>query len=156
MRQKLWDNFDDRREQMKVLRTHFAPTQGCLNDSYNQINQTFNNRGATGMENSPRMKEMFVELEDFIENNIGLPQRTSKELKLYKGTAKKWQILDEACFDRDQIEKLQASVNAPSAQQLDEWKEKHDSLRVKLPATNETVSQWRDEATYLDSADFDP
>lgn len=40
---------------------------------------------------------------------------------MYKGTTKKWQILDDAVFDRDQIEKLQAAVNAPSPTQLEEW-----------------------------------
>jgi hypothetical protein len=45
---------------------------------------------------------------------------------MYKGTVKKWQILDDAVYSRDEIEKMQAACNAPSADQLDAWKEKHN------------------------------
>ena len=91
---------------MKQLRRDFAPGQHDYNDDYNQYNISFNPRGVTGMENSPRMKEMFVELEYWVEEVIGKPQTLNKGVMAYKGTAKKWQILDDDCFDRDQIEKL--------------------------------------------------
>lgn len=58
------------------------------------------------MENSPRMKEMFVDLEYWIEDVYGLQRRTTGQVEAYKGTTKKWQVLDDECFDRDQIEKL--------------------------------------------------
>jgi len=58
-------------------------------------------RGVTGMENNPRMKEMFVEMEYWIEEVIGKQRITEKKVKAYKGTPKKWQILDDECFDRD-------------------------------------------------------
>jgi hypothetical protein len=42
------------------------------------------------MENSPRMKEMFVDMEYMIEENIGLPQITTGTVDTYKGQPKKW------------------------------------------------------------------
>ena len=65
------------------------------------------------MENSPRMKEMFVEMEYWIEEVIGKKRITEKKVNTYKGTPKKWQILDDECFDREQIEKLQAATDSP-------------------------------------------
>ena len=53
------------------------------------------------MENSPRMKEMFVDLEYWIEDVYGLQRRTTGQVAVYKGTTKKWQVLDDDCFDRD-------------------------------------------------------
>ena len=49
---------------------------------------------------------MFVELEYWIEEVIGAPQMERGGINTYKGEPKKWQILDDDCFDRDQIEKL--------------------------------------------------
>ena len=115
MRALIRKDMEDRPEQMKILRRDFAPGQHDYNDDYNTINLVWNNRGATGMENSPRMKEMFVELESWIEDVIGLPQIQAKQMEMYKGNTKKWQILDDSTFSRDQVEKLQAAANAPSA-----------------------------------------
>jgi len=64
------------------------------------------NRGATGFENNPRLKEMFVEMEYWIEQVVGKEQIDATAMKMYKGEPKKWQILDDDCFDRDQIERL--------------------------------------------------
>ena len=86
---------------MKALRDDFAPGQGDFDDDYNQINMSWNNRGVTGMENCPRMKEMFVEMEYWIEEVIGKKRITEKVTHTYKGTPKKWQILDDEVFDRD-------------------------------------------------------
>jgi hypothetical protein len=60
----------------------------------------------TGFENNARLKEMFVELEYWIEEVIGAPTIKKGKIKTYKGEPKKWQILDDAVFDRDQIAKL--------------------------------------------------
>lgn len=106
---------------MRILREEFAPTQHDYSESYNQINIQWNNRGATGLDNAPRMKEMFIELESWIEDVIGLPQIKSKKMQFYKGTAKKWQVLDDSCFERDEVERMQAAINAPSAGQLEYW-----------------------------------
>lgn len=74
MRAELWKDFEDREEQMRLLRRNHSPNQHDYNDSYNQINLCWNNRGFTGMDANPRMKEMFVELENWIEDVIGLPR----------------------------------------------------------------------------------
>lgn len=72
------------------MKHDFAPGQQDYDDDYNQINVQWNNRGVTGMENSPRMKEMFVELEWWIEEVIGKSQIEAKKIDTYKGTPKKW------------------------------------------------------------------
>ena len=46
-------------------------------------------------------------------------QIREKKLQMYKGTVKKWQILDDDAHDRDQIEKLQAAVQAPLPEELE-------------------------------------
>jgi hypothetical protein len=57
---------------MAILRRDYAPNQQDYNDDYNPINIMWVNRGATGMDQSPRMKEMFIELESWVEDIIGL------------------------------------------------------------------------------------
>lgn len=52
------------------------------------------------------MKTMFVESEYMIEEMIGKHQITEGKVMPYKGTTKKWQVLDDDVFDRDQIEKM--------------------------------------------------
>ena len=76
---------------MDKLRVDFAPAgQGDLDNVYNQPQQVWANRGVTGMENSPRMKEMFVDLEYWIEDVYGLQRRTTGQVETYKGTPKAW------------------------------------------------------------------
>ena len=53
---------------MRVLRRDHAPGQHDYDDSYNQINILWNNRGFNGMDNNTRMKELFVELEGWVEH----------------------------------------------------------------------------------------
>lgn len=78
-------------------------------------------------------------------------------MMMYKGTPKKWQILDDDAFDRDQIEKLQVAARAPLPDELEMYKEKHDKP-MQLPITNTNVSKWRDDDRAIDGkgADFDP
>jgi len=73
---------------------------------YHQVQFNWRERGATGMESDPRMKQIFVELEHWIEDIIGAKQIYDGQLKMYKGTLKKWQVLDDEAHDRDQIEKI--------------------------------------------------
>ena len=63
--------------------------------------------------------------------------------------------MSDDCFDREEIEKLQANVNAPLPEQLEIWKEKSDKP-IFAPFNNQTFAQWRDEPQAIDSADFDP
>jgi hypothetical protein len=51
--------------------------------------------------NEPRTREIFVELEYWIEDLIGAKQIRDKKIDFYKGTPKKWQVLDDKAFDRD-------------------------------------------------------
>ena len=48
---------------MIEVRRDFAPGQHDYDDAYNQMQVQWRNRGVTGMENSPRMKEMFIDME---------------------------------------------------------------------------------------------
>lgn len=86
---------------MEFIREDFAPGQHDYDDDYNQVQLVWQNRGATGFENNARLKEMFVEMEYWIEEVIGAPQISKGKIKTYKGEPKKWQILDDDCFDRD-------------------------------------------------------
>lgn len=101
------------------------------------------------------MKSMFVDLEFWIENVIGADQIREKKVNMYKGTVKKWQILDDTAHPRDEIERIQAAVQAPLPEELEMYKEKH-SVPQQLPFNNQNATAWRDEARAIDSADFDP
>ena len=59
---------------MEFIRHDFAPGQHDYDDDYNQSNLMWQNRGVTGFENNARLKEMFVELEYWIEEVIGKTQ----------------------------------------------------------------------------------
>jgi len=115
----------------------------------------YNPRGATGFENDAKSKQIIVETERWIEDIVGAQQIKEKKLDFYKGTIKKWQILDDAEHDPDQIIKMQAAVQAPLPEELEMYKEKH-SVPMQLPFNNENVTKWRDEPLAIDSADFDP
>ena len=63
--------------------------------------------------------------------------------------------MDDKVYDKDQIEKLQAAVDAPHSEQLDQWEEK-SNLPIMAPFNNANAAKWRDQPRYSDSADFDP
>lgn len=75
----------------------------------------------------------------------------------YKGTPKKWQILDDDMVgvDRETIENMQAAVQAPLPEELEFAQEKH-SKPMQLPFSEANLAAWRDEPKANDSADFDP
>ena len=138
------------------MQDSFAPGQLDLDDTYQQANEQWRPRGATGFESNPRMKEMFVELEWWIEEVVGKQRRDDGKVAAYKGTPKKWQILDDAVYDRDQVEKIQAAADAPMPEQLEMWQEKHSGTFIEAPFNNANVRKWRDDPRAADSADFDP
>ena len=41
-----------------------------------------------------------------IEEVIGKERIQTKQMNMYKGTVKKWQVLDDNTFDREEIEKM--------------------------------------------------
>ena len=137
------------------LSRDFAPYHNDYDDDYAQVQIQYRDRDATGMGGEIRMKAMFVELEFWIENVIGAEQIQKKQINMYKGQVKKWQILDDAAHPREQIEKIQAAVQAPLPEELEMYKEKH-SVPMQLPFNNQNATAWRDEAKAIDSADFDP
>jgi hypothetical protein len=59
-------------------------------------------------------------------------------MKMYKGTVKKWQILDDSAFDREEVEKMQIAAKAPSPSELEMYRDKHD-VKMQLPISNENV-----------------
>jgi hypothetical protein len=103
------------------------------------------------------MKEIFVEMEYLIEEVVGYNRIQTKQMQMLKGTPKKWQILDDKAFDREEIEKIQAAVRAPLPDELEMYEDKH-SKPMQLPINNTNVSNWRDEQRAIDGigADFDP
>jgi hypothetical protein len=66
----------------------------------------FRERGVYGFENDPIMREIFVELEYIIENVIGYNRIKEKKMDMLKGTPKKWQVLDDKAFDREEVVKM--------------------------------------------------
>lgn len=98
---------------------------------------------------------MYTEMELWIEEIVGKKQIVEGKAHFYKGEVKKWQVLDDDAFDRDQIENMQSAVQAPLPEELEMYKEKH-SKPMQLPFNNANVTAWRDDAKAIDSADFDP
>jgi hypothetical protein len=94
-------------------------------------------------------------MELWIEEIVGKKQIVEGKAHFYKGEVKKWQVLDDDAFDRDQIENMQSAVQAPLPEELEMYKEKH-SKPMQLPFNNANVTAWRDDAKAIDSADFDP
>ena len=91
---------------MGVVRNEFAPWSWDLDAEYFPREFIWRERGFSGFENDPIMREIFVELEYMIENQFGYKRIVDKKMDMLKGTPKKWQILDDKTFDREEIEKL--------------------------------------------------
>lgn len=123
-----------------------------LEDVYHPTYIVFNSRGQL-IPNERRLQHMYLELEYLITDVIGRERIETKEMDMYKGTPKKWQVLDDEQFSRDQIDKIQSAIKAPSAEELETYKTQSD-IKCPLPITNDNVSLWRDERKAIDSADF--
>jgi hypothetical protein len=155
-RQKeLWAAFEEQPKIMGNISHDYAPWQWDLDQDYYPKQFQWRERGFTGLENDPVMKEIFVELEYIIEEVVGYSRIQDKKMDMLKGTPKKWQVLDDDAFDREEVTKLQASIRAPLPEELEMYEEKH-SKPMQLPVNNKNVSAWRDETRAIDSADFDP
>ena len=109
----------------------------------------------TGVENDRYTQNTYLTLEYFIENVVAAKRIETKKMPMYKGTLKKWQILDDEGFDRDQIEKIQAAARAPGPDEL-EYLRDNTKTEMTLPINNANVSKWRDDDRAVDSADFNP
>lgn len=155
MVKELWDSFEDQNEQMRLLQVNYSPYVVPYAQDYDQVQLQWRDRGANGMLNDARTREIFVELEYWIEDVIGAKQIREKKKDFYKGQPKKWQVLDDKAFDRDQVEKMQVAIQAPLPEELEGWVEKHKAP-MTLPFNNENAAAWRDEPLAINSADFDP
>jgi hypothetical protein len=125
-----------------------------LEDDYHPKWILTRERGVNDLECDKWGQNLFLELEYLIENVIC--KRVSEKgntYQMYKGDPKKWQVLNDEAFDREEIEKVQAAIKAPSPNQLDhnKWNTKKT---VSTPFTNKNVEKWRDEMYFNDSADF--
>jgi hypothetical protein len=151
----LWSAFEEKATADAHFREDNHPGTE-LEDTYNPIHWVHHNRGVTAIDGNSHMKEVFVSLETFIEEDVVQHRVAKGAIETYKGQPKKWQILDDDCFDRDQIRKIQAAADAPMPEQLEAWKEKHENTYIQIPLNNANVSKWRDDERAIDTADFDP
>jgi len=78
-----------------------------------------------------------------IEEVIGEKRIREKKFKMYKGHVKKWQILDDEVHDRDQVELLQAAVQAPLPEELEMYRDQSDKWFIGV-VNNENTRLWRD------------
>lgn len=156
-RAELWKTFEDTPKVMNFMSHDYNSYSNDLDQDYFPRQQLWRERGFSGFENDPIYREIFVELEYLIEEVIGAQRIKEKKMDMYKGTTKKWQILDDKAFDREEIIKLQVAAKAPLPEELEMWEDKH-SQPMQLPVNNTNVSNWRDEARAIDGlgADFDP
>ena len=155
-RAELWESFESLPKIGQAMAHSYAPYHFNLEDEYTPNHFNWRERGATGFEHDSVMREIFVDLEQFIEEVIGKDRIQTKQLDMYKGTVKKWQVLDDAAFSREEVTKMQAAVRAPLPEELEMYKERH-SKPMTLPPTNENVSKWRDAESVTETgADFDP
>ncbi len=152
---ELWAAFEEQPKIMHNISHDYAPYQWDVEDDYHPRQFIWRDRGVTGFENDPIMREIFVELEFMIENIIGYNRIKDKKMNMLKGTPKKWQVLDDGTFDREEVEKMQAAIRAPLPDELEMFQEKH-SKPMQLPINNTNVSAWRDDQRAIDTADFDP
>ncbi len=77
--------FESQPQQMHELRRDFSPYITDYAHEYDQVQIQWRDRGATGFMNEPRTREIFVELEYWIEDVIGAKQIAEKTKEFYKG-----------------------------------------------------------------------
>jgi len=90
---ELWQAFEEQPKIMEVITRDHAPWGYDLDDDYKQNQVQWRDRGATGFESEPLMKQIFLDLEMMIEEVIGAKRIKEKKMPMYKGTVKRWQIL---------------------------------------------------------------
>ena len=69
--QELWDEFEQNPDTMHQLRRDYSPYIPEYEHEYNQVQVQWRDRGATGFMNDARTRQMFCEMEHWIENVIG-------------------------------------------------------------------------------------
>lgn len=120
----MWAAFENTPNIMDKLSHDYNSYSNDLDQDYFPKQQLWRERGFSGFENDPIYREIFVELEYLIEDVIGYHRIAEKKMDMYKGNTKKWQILDDKAFDREEIVKLQVAAKAPLPDELEMWAEK--------------------------------
>jgi hypothetical protein len=87
---QLWAAFEEAPQVLEVLKRDYTPYISDYAHEYDQVQVQFRERGATGFMSEPRTREIFVELEYWIEDVIGAKQIREKKADFYKGQPKKW------------------------------------------------------------------
>jgi len=113
----------------------------------------FYERGATGVGDDPVIQHTYLSMEYFIEEILGKERIETGQMDMYKGTVKKWQVLDDEQFSKDQVDKIQSSIKAPISDELEQYEE-GNKVKMTLPINNSNVSEWRDKRRAIDNADF--
>ena len=69
------------------------------------------------------------------------------------GTPKKWQVVDEELYGKEQSEKIQKIINQPIPDELDYFKATART-KIPLPTKNEVLEKWRDDTYPEDNVDY--
>ena len=154
-RNELWAEFDRMAEHKEYLQIENGGYDLEVDHAYNAVEHQFWDREYSGLDSQARYKTIAVELERMIEKDMGGKQIAAGKVNFYKGTIKKWQVLDDDAHEPEQIEKIQSVIQAPLPEELEMYQEK-GKIPMQLPFNDENARAWRDEARANDSADFDP
>ena len=108
---ELWAEFEKAEELQEYLNTHETDGyQQTVDHQYNPVEHQFWDREYSGLDSQARYKSISVDLEHMIEREFGAKQIAEGKVNFYKGTIKKWQVLDDDAHDPDQIEKIQSTI----------------------------------------------
>lgn len=74
-----------------------------LDEEYDQVTFMVGgyDRDYSGISNDWKSRQLLCEYEYWIEQVIGAKRIREQRIPMYKGTVKKWQILDDDAHDRD-------------------------------------------------------
>lgn len=141
---------DERRELHEHALSH---NLNEVEDYYNPQYLWWYERGATGTGDDPVIQHSYLSIEDLLEGVLGRERIETQQMDMYKGTVKKWQVLDDDQFTKDQVDKVQSAIKAPISDELNRYEEQNN-IKHPLPINNANASEWRDKKKAIDSADF--
>jgi|EP00353_Schmidingerella_taraikaensis_P011012 hypothetical protein len=143
---EIWAEQEAEADKIRLMTRDYAQGHWDLDEEYDQVTFIVGgyDKDYSGISNDWRMRQLVTEYEYWIEDVIGEKRIREQKFKMYKGTVKKWQVLDDDAHSRDQIELLQAAVQAPLPEELEMYREKHDKYFVG-EVNNENCRLWRDD-----------
>ncbi len=77
-----------------------------------------------------------------------------RKKEIYVGRTKTWQVVADI-YGKEEVDKVQAALQAPLQEQLDEWDMENSNKVMDLPVTNDNVHKIRDQPDYMDNLDHD-